>query len=379
MSSCHHSTTDTDARHHNYTDVMCMGVSGIGWPAYSITSSSSSIGWKMTQVHTVHLQKAFDAVADVAVQALSQSFAPGLAKILRTIQEIPEFNNVDICDKQVSDALSRVKKAANLSFIYGRAYIGKVSSLAEYICTQESNVIKVVESENIVELGDYFEEVLSMSVSCQKDIKGLLEIIEEENVYIGEQEKAISDKKDSASIEAESFRKKAVLETAITAIGASAVSIGKVVGIASIGTPVGMIVGGSLVLVGMISALTSYMYAIKSSNEWQHRIDIVESCKKAIATIKSFKEALLTVKLELEKVNAGLEAEIKAVFKADDVKCQMERVKAGMRHAKFHLIMLIKSSSEGTKRLQKYCQPLKNSESLETFMEAMQYTVEQPN
>ena len=306
-----------------------------------------------------------------------------IAKILRTIQEIPEFNNVDIfCDKQVSDALSRVKEAVNLSFVYGRAYIGKVSSLAEYICTQESNVSEVVESgENrIVELGDYFEEVLSMSVSCQKDIKGLLEIIEKENVYIGEQEKAISDKKDSASIEAESFRKEAVLETAITAIGVGAVAIiGKVVGIASIGTPAGPIVGGSLVVVGMISALTSYMCAIKSSNEWQHRSDIVESCKKAIATIKSFKEALLMVKLELEKVDAGLEAEIKAVFKADDVKCQMEKVKAGMRHAKFPLIILIKRSSEGAKRLQKYCQPLKNSESLDKFMEAMQYAVEKPN
>ena len=59
-------------------------------------------------------------------------------------------------------------------------YIIKCHELADYVCEEERYTMKAVEEGNVEEFKNFFEEVLSKSTCCQKDLRTLIEYIETE-------------------------------------------------------------------------------------------------------------------------------------------------------------------------------------------------------
>ena len=119
-------------------------------------------------------------LAEVIVKEVAKAVVAKVGQTLGEINEIPELDEGTVPDQKVADAVTQVKENVKTTFIHALSDIIKCHELADYVCEEKIYTIKAVEEGNVEEFKNFFEEVLSKSTCCQKDLRTLIEYIETE-------------------------------------------------------------------------------------------------------------------------------------------------------------------------------------------------------
>ena len=292
-------------------------------------------------------------LADVIVKEMAKAVVAKVGQTLAEINEIPELDEGDVPDKEVADAVTQVKENVKTTFIHARSYIMKCHELADYVCEEERYTMKAVEEGNVEEFKNFFEEVLSKSTCCQKDLRTLIEYIEtEEKPFIDKQERKIEHRQNHAKM-------KAATGAGIAVVGGSIAVAGAGVAVAGLAGPQAVIV----VPVGLGVALLSLYATVKGGELYTTNKKIELYCEKAIKAIKEMtknleliEESLKTVSLQLQRViDDNLEV----------LKDELSRDSGSSKHI---IVLKIKNITSQTKHVKDYCEPLVRAKSLEEFV-----------
>lgn len=317
-----------------------------------------------------------------------QSVVDIFATALQTIDNIP---NLDEEKEEVATCVAKVRTAVHTSFIHGRSYVMKAHSLAEFICEEKEEVIKLIEENNADEFKDFLEEVLDKSQGCQKDIKALLQYINEtQKPAIAKEQQKVQAKHRDATVftvvggggaaigaagaivgiggittagalvgGAAGIGGIAVLEAVVTGVG-----LGAIVSVAATG-PVG---AGILAAGGLAIAIAGLAMALKGAHSWYKNSQLKKYCENALKAIEEMTSCLDQFSTELtivaETLRLAIDHHIEDTTHDQD---KLKKLSAGQRFVKRGLKSKINAMADETKCLKEYCQVLKDAPNLKTF------------
>ena len=293
------------------------------------------------------------ALVELIVKKVAKAVVAKVGQTLTQINEIPELNEGTVSDQKVSDAVTQVKENVKTTFIHARSYIIKCHELADYVCEEERYTIKAVEEGNVEEFKNFFEEVLSKSMSCRKDLRTLIEYIEtEENSCIGKQESKIEHRQKDVNM--------------IIAAGAGIAVVGGGTTVASAGVAMAGLAGPQAVFVvpvGLGVALVSLYATVKGSVLYTTNKQIELYCEKAIRSIKEMTKNLELIEDSFKTVSLQLQHAIDGNLEM--LKDELSRKSRSSKHI---IVLKIKSITSQTKHVKDYCEPLVRTKSLEEFV-----------
>ena len=292
-------------------------------------------------------------LAEVIVKEVAKVVVAKVEQTLAEINKIPELDEGTVPDQKVADAVTQVKESVKTTFIHTRSYINKCHELADYVCEEERYTIKAVEEGNVEEFKNFFEEVLSKSTCCQKDLRTLIEYIEtEEKPFIDKQESKIEHRQKEAKM-------KAAAGAGIAIVGGGIAEAGAGVAVAGLAGPQAVFV----VPVGLGVALVSLYATVKGGELYTTNKQIELYCEKAIRAIKEMTKNLELIEDSLKTVGLQLQRVID-----DNLEMLKDELSREIGSSKHIIVLKIKNITSQTKHVKDYCEPLVKAKSLEEFV-----------
>lgn len=321
-------------------------------------------------------------IGQISIKIVAEQVAKHLSTALQSIQDVSQFQDTEggPHDQSVVEAIQKVHEAVHVSFIFARAFIGKAHSLAKYICSEEPYTIKAIEEGDAKGFKDYLEEVLDKSNGCRKDLKALIDFIDNDRMKeIDEQKEQVEERMEIASIDATSAKihtgvgvvaaaggtAVALGGTGVGAAGAIAVQVG---GAKMAAVGVAFIAPGGVAVIGLTVAIAGLIYAAKSYTSYKKHKEMVAYCEKAIAVIEEMKAGLQEIEKLLKDVNSALKAEIEHRYE-DVSDRQLEKLGRQSGPVIRSLKGKVQEVTEGANHLMEYCQPLKEADNLQEFIQ----------